>query len=102
LMYDAPKDAKLLAYTSLCRPILDYADVVWDPAVRSKVHDIELIQNSAVQFISDMKGHADSVSEARDELGLQSLVDRRKNHRLCLLTRIRSYGIKIELKSKSK
>jgi len=37
LVYDAPKDAKLLAYTSLCRPILDYADVVWDPAVRSKV-----------------------------------------------------------------
>jgi len=31
LVYDAPKDAKLLAYTSLCRPILDYADVVWDP-----------------------------------------------------------------------
>jgi len=35
-----------------------------------------------------MKGRADSVSEARDELGLRSLEDRRKNHRLCLLTRI--------------
>jgi len=35
-----------------------------------------------------MKGRADSVSEARDELGLQSLENRRKNRRLCLLTRI--------------
>jgi len=35
-----------------------------------------------------MKGCADSVFEARDELGLRSLEDRRKNHRLCLLTRI--------------
>jgi len=35
-----------------------------------------------------MKGRADSVSEARDELGLWSLEDRRKNHQLGLLTRI--------------
>jgi len=33
------------------------------------VNDIELVQNSAIRFISNMKGHADSVSEARDELG---------------------------------
>jgi len=76
LMYDAPKDAKLLAYTSLCRPILNYAGVVWDPAARSKVHDIELFQNSAIRFISDMNGHVDNVAEARDELGLRSLEDR--------------------------
>ena len=25
------KEAKLVAYTSLCRPIFEYADVVWDP-----------------------------------------------------------------------
>jgi len=77
-MYDAPKDAKVLAYTSLCRSILDYAYVVWNPSVRSKVHDIELVQNSAIWFISNMKGRADSVSEARDELGLRSLEHRRK------------------------
>jgi len=52
---------------------------------RSKVHDRELIQNST---ISNLKEHTDSVSEARDGLGLESLEDRRKNHRLCLLTRI--------------
>jgi len=80
LMYDASKDAELLAYASLCRPILDYADVVWDPAVRSKVHDIELVQNSAIWFISNIKGRTGSASEVRSELGLWSLKDRRKKH----------------------
>jgi len=62
--------------------------VVWDPATRSKVHDIELVPNSTICFISNMTERADSVSEARDGLGHRSLEDRRKNHRLCLLTRI--------------
>ena len=87
-MYDAPKEAKLLAYTSLCRPILEYADVVWDPSAKSKIQDIELVQNSAVRFISSLKGRTDSVSEARNLLQLQSLEERRKNHRLCFLTQI--------------
>jgi len=44
--------------------------MVWDLATRSKGHDIELVQNSAIQFISN-------VTEAR-----------RKDHHLFLLTRI--------------
>ena len=85
-MYDSPKEAKLLAYTSLCRPMLEYADAVWDPSARSKIQDIELVQNSAVRFISNLKGRTDS--EARNQLQLQSLEERRKNHRLCFLTQI--------------
>jgi len=53
-MYDAPKDAKLLPYTSLSRPLLDYADMVWNTGARSKVHDIELDQNSAIRLISNI------------------------------------------------
>ena len=40
-----------------------------------------MVQNRAVRFISRLKGR-DSVSEARCELGLQTLQERRKNHRL--------------------
>ena len=55
LMHNAPQEAKLLAYTSLCRPILEYADVVWDPSVKSTVHNIELIQNKAIRFIANLE-----------------------------------------------
>ena len=86
---NAPQEAKLLAYTSLCRPILEYADIVWDPSVNSKVHhDIEQIQNKAVRFIANIRGRDDSVSVTRERLKLEFLEERRKNHGLCLLTRI--------------
>ena len=64
---------------------MEYADSVWDPSLKKTITDIEMVQNLAVRFISRLKGR---VSEARCELGLQTLQERRKNHRLTLLTRI--------------
>ena len=81
MLYDAPRQARLLAYTSLCHPILECADAVWDPSLKKTVNDIEMVQNRAVRFISRLKGHG-SVGEARCELGLQILQERHKNHRL--------------------
>ena len=69
-LYDAPRQARLLAYTSLCHPILEHADAVWDPSLKKTITDIEMVQNLAVRFISRLKGR---VSEARCELGLQTL-----------------------------
>ena len=54
---DDPKKAKLLAYTSLCRPMLENAK--WDPLARDKIYDIELVQNSAI--ISNLKERKDNV-----------------------------------------
>jgi len=55
-MYEASKKA----YKSLCRPILD---VVWESATKSTVHDIELVQNSATRFMSNLAKRIDSVSD---------------------------------------
>ena len=74
-MNDATKVAKLTV--SLCRPILEYADVVYNRLPRTGIHDIELGQNSAISFI---------ISHLK--LQLQYLDDRRKNNRLCFLTKI--------------
>ena len=52
------------------------------------MYDIELVQNSAVCFISNLKGRTDSVSEAKNQLQIQSLKDKSKNHRLCFLMQI--------------
>ena len=73
-MHNAPQEAKQLAYTSLCRPILEYANVVWDPSAKCKVHDIEIIQNKAIRFIANLRGREDGVSAARERLKLQTKI----------------------------
>ena len=88
-LHEAPQKAKLIAYTSLCRPILDYADCVWDPSSRHLIEAIEKVQNMAIRFIKSLKGR-DSISKARVELQLLPLKDRRRSHRLALLIKLLS------------
>ena len=64
-MHDVPQEAKLLAYTSLCRPILEYVNVVWDPSARNKIHDIELVQNIAKR---NLKRRTDSASGVKNQI----------------------------------
>lgn len=90
-LYDAPKPARLIAYTALCRPILEYASVVWDPSIKQQIYNIEMVQNNAIRFICGIKGRV-SISEARDKIALQTLEARRKDLRLKLLMKILSDG----------
>jgi len=86
-LFDAPQPAKLLAYTALCRPIIEYAAVVWDPSKKEHIYNIEMVQNDAIRFICGIKGRA-SITEARDKVGLQTLELRRKDLRFRLLMKI--------------
>jgi len=86
---DAPQKAKLLAYLSLCRPILEYSDVLWDPADKASCQRLELVQNKAIRFVKNIKGRR-GITEGRDSLELQTLEQRRRNHRLSLLMKILS------------
>ena len=86
-LHNAPEAAKRLAYTSLCRPHVQYAASVWDPYLECLNHDIEMIQNKAVRFISNIKKRK-SVTEAREKLCLDTLVNRRKKIRHNLILRL--------------
>jgi len=88
-LHDAPEHAKLLAYLSLCRPVLEYSDVLWDPADKASCQKLELVQNKAIRFVKNIKGRS-GVTDGRNSLGLQTLEQRRKNHRLSLLMKILS------------
>ena len=88
-LHEAPEKAKLLAYTSLCRPILEYAATLWDPYDNRTSDAIEMVQNRSVRFVKNIKGRR-GITEARTQLHLQTLKDRRKNHRVSLLMRILS------------
>jgi len=51
------------------------------------VESLEAVQRRAVRFVKNLKGR-ESVTDARLELGLPTLEERRRNHRLSLLMRI--------------
>ena len=76
-LHGATKKAKLLAYTTLCRPLVEYASSVWDPLLEYQTYDIEMVQHRAVRFICDLKGRV-SISTAIDTLELENLGESRK------------------------
>ena len=88
-LYSAPESAKLLAYTSLCRPHVEYAAAVWDPHLEYLIQDVEKIQHKAVRFIAKLKGR-ESVTAARERLLIDTLATRRCNIRRNLLLRLLS------------
>ena len=55
-LHEAPEKGKLLAYISLCRPILEYGDTLWDPPDKKSINYIELLQNKAIRFVRNIKG----------------------------------------------
>ena len=75
-----PQEGRLLAYTSLCRPGLEYADTMWNPKLAKKIES-EDATTWTVQIIARSRGQK-SVTKVCSELGLQALKQRRKNHRL--------------------
>lgn len=55
-------------------PCVEYAVSVCDPFPECLNHDIEMMQNKAVRFISNIKGR-ESGADAREKLGLDTLVN---------------------------
>ena len=84
----APDKIKLIAYKTICRPILEYASAVWDPTQRSLSHKLEVIQNKALRFIFNIKGREASMTELRKEKQIHSLAKRRQQSRIDLFLTI--------------
>ena len=61
--HDAPASARILAYTSLCRPHVEYPPSVWGSSLDYLINDIEMVQHNAIRFIPALKGR-DSVTAA--------------------------------------
>ena len=46
-----PRKTKQLAYTTLVRPILEYASIIWDPHTASNIHKLETVQRRSARHI---------------------------------------------------
>ena len=44
ILEQAPQEGRLLAYTSLCRPILEYTDTVLGPTSANEIESLEMLK----------------------------------------------------------
>ena len=65
-------NVRLLAYTALVRPILEYGSVCWDPYREGQVNALNRVQKRAAKFAKN-----------KNELGWETLAQRRMMARLC-------------------
>ena len=70
-------------YFSFIRPLLEYADVVWDNCTQYEVNDLEKIQNEAARIVSGATKLV-SINSLLLETGWETLSSRRKKHKLQL------------------
>ena len=82
-IYRCPADSKSLAFTSLVRPLLEYASGAWDPHTVKNINSLEMVQRRAARFVKRDYRRTTSASSLIDGLGWSTLSDRRKSSRLC-------------------
>ena len=76
-------------YFSFIRPLLEYADVVWDNCTQYEVNDLEKIQNEAARIVSGATRLV-SINSLSLETGWESLSSRRKKHKLQLFFKMQN------------
>ena len=92
----APSKTKELGYKSVVRPILEYASSVWDPHSKKDIRKIEKIQRRAARFVLNKYKKTESVTKMLEQLKWQTLEQRRKKSRLCMLYKINNGQVQIE------
>ena len=93
----APK-IKAVAYTSLVRPILEYASAAWDPHSQNNINTLERIQRQAARFCkNNYSREPGSVTKLLQELGWETLQTRRKHKRITTLYKMEHNIIDIPL-----
>ena len=78
-----PRESLLTIFKSIVRPLLDYSDVIYDQSYNNTFHQkMESIQyNAALTITGAIRGS--SREKLYQELGLESLQQRRWYRKLC-------------------
>ena len=85
------REVKSTAYTSLVRPVLEYASPAWDPTSSEGIVKLEKVQRQAARFAHGNYSERDPgcVTRMVSDLGWETLESRRKKDRLTTLYKVR-------------
>ena len=76
------------AYFTLVRPLVEYASKVCDPHIQANVQKLEMVQRRAARYVKNRHRNASSVTDMLSTLRWQSLQDRRRDARLCMMYKV--------------
>ena len=83
LRYLLDRKSLEIIYISFIRPILEYADVVWDNCAAYQKQELELVQHEAARIVTGCTRLV-SIRLLYNEVGWESLESRRSKHKLIL------------------
>ena len=87
-LHKCPKPIKELAYKAMVRPIVEYASTVWDPHTEDNIQKLEMIQRRAARFVCKDYSRTSSVTTMLNQLGWQSLRERRAQAKVTMMYKI--------------
>ena len=95
---DCTKPVREASYTSMVRPILEYSSTVWDPHTTANINLLEQVQRRAARYVcNDYTSRTPGcVTSMMDALEWESLHERRKKNRLCMLYKINNALVDIK------
>ena len=76
-------------YMSFIRPILEYADVIWDSQNQSLINKLENVQLDAARIVTE-GAKLTGLNRLYEETKWEKLSDRRQNHKLILFHKIKN------------
>ena len=92
------EETKKQCYTTLVRPILEYASEIWDPHEKGKIKTIERVQKRAARFIKNDYNWDNSATSMVRDLNLQPLEERRAHTKVTTFFKAISGDLEIPTK----
>ena len=83
--YRCPSEIKTKCYTSLVRPVIEYAATAWDPYTARNIQQLEAVQCRAARFFTGVYKTTSSASQMIANLGWSILQQRRTEARLVVM-----------------
>ena len=83
-----PRKTKILCYTTLLRPILEYACTVWDPSTQENITKLEKVQRRFARFVLNDYRWTSSVTPMIHKMHWQILQERRAQLKVAMMFRI--------------